>query len=627
MGFNQRKILIPLILSALIALIFTFPIFSNFSYWGIQDWDQHLFYHAVPERTLIEYHQFPLWNPYYCGGTVMLANPQSRFLSPSFLLILLLGTVKGIKLDIFLHLIIGLLGMYLLARHYKMDELTAALPACVYMLNSMYVLNITVGMTWFLSVVYLPWAFLCYLKGFEQWKFTLLSGLFLVLMYFGGGAYPLSVTMLFFALFSLLSAYPKDVASSLNLDMAGQSPPLRVRLFGRVLSLRRRGIVKVAKSFSLLLVFTICLGAIKFFPSFDFLREHPRHISDYSGYSVKMLYNSLLSRDQSLAAVEKYPSKEGFWDGRSYAMDENGMYIGFISLLLFLFGVVMHWKRKWRLTLCFLIFLWLSLGNRIPLSLWKLLHALPVYDSMRVAQRFRIVFMLIMALFVGFGTQSFLSILDQKIKNRTLLQSLRAVIPIVILIDLIWVNSPIWKDAFPIPPLPVERQARFSQISQGKDYDANGIVTPKSNRIYSSWSGLYPAFLSNLSVIQGYESANVPRNTIPKDSDSYKGEAFLEGTSGELSIDFWSPNRIVVSVHANGEGYLALNQNYYSGWKVKGSRSHKVQPLNSLLAVEISPEDEIIEFYYSPLSFQVGWIVTCLTILVGILIWTKGTSK
>ncbi len=592
----KRNIWLPLILSALIALIFTGAIFRNFSYWGIQDWDQHLFYHAVPRHTLIEYHQFPLWNPYYCGGTVMLANPQSRFLSPSFLLILIFGTIKGIKLDIFLHLIIGLLGMYILARYYKMDTLTASLPAGIYMLSSMYVLNLTVGMTWFLSVVYLPWAFLCYLKGFEQWKFTLFSGLFLVLMYFGGGAYPLSITMLFFALFSLLN-------------------------------LRRHGIAKVVKLFSLLLIFTICLGAIKFFPSFDFLREHPRHISDYSGYSVKMLMHSLLNRDQSLAAVGKYPQKEGLWDGRSYGMDENGMYVGFIPLLLFLFGIVMYWKRKWRLALCFLIFLWLGLGNRVPLSLWKLLHALPVYDSMRVAQRFRIVFMLIMALFVGFGFKLLLNILNKKIENRRLLRLLVPVIPIVVLMDLIWVNSPIFKDAFSIPPLKTERQAHFSQISKGTDYDANGIVTETSNRIYSSWSALYPAFLSNLGTIEGYESANVPRNAIPNDSDNYKGEAFLEEISRELSIDVWSPNRVVVSVHVPEEGYLVLNQNYYPGWKVKGSQSRKVQPINSLLAVKISPEDKIIEFYYSPLRFQVGWIVTCLTILVGILIWVKKDRK
>lgn len=583
---------LPLIFSALIALIFTFSIFRNFSYWGIQDWDQHLFYHAVPRHTLIEYHQFPLWNPYNCGGTVMLANPESGFLSPWFLLILIFGTVKGIKLAIFLHLIIGLLGMYLLARHYKLDTLTASLPACVYMLSSMYALNLTVGMTWFLSVVYLPWAFLCYLKGFKKWKFTLLSGLFLVLMYFEGGAYILSITILFFALFSLLS-------------------------------LRWHKIVKVAKLFSLLLVVTLCLGAIKFFPSFEFLREHPRHIRDYSGYSVKMLMHSVLSRDQSLAAVEKYPQKEGFWDGMSYEMDENGMYISFIPLLLFLLGIVVYWKRQRQLTLCFLIFLWLSFGNRIPLSLWNLLHALPVYDSMRVAQRFRIVFMLIMALFAGFGLKSLNRILDKKVKNLTFPHPLRVIIPVVILMDLIWVNSPIFKDAFPIPPLKTERETRFSQILNKENYDANGIVTQASKRINSSWAALYPAFLSNLGSIEGLEVTDVPRYAIPRDSDDYKGEAFFVETSGELSIDAWSPNRVVVSIQSRGEGYLVLNQNYYSGWKVKGGRSQKVQPINSLLGVKILPGDKIIEFFYSPLSFKLGLIVTCLTILVGILIWIR----
>ena len=65
---------------AVVALIFTLPIFLAFDYWGLFDWDQHLFYHAVPRATILNYGQFPLWNPYYCGGTVLLANPQSRLL-------------------------------------------------------------------------------------------------------------------------------------------------------------------------------------------------------------------------------------------------------------------------------------------------------------------------------------------------------------------------------------------------------------------------------------------------------------------------------------------------------------------------------------------------------------------
>ena len=156
----DRRPLYVILFFAVIAFVFALPVFYHLNNWGILDWDQHLFYHAAPRITLLEYGQFPLWNPYYCGGTVLLANPQSRLLSPSFLLILLFGEVVGIKIDIWLHLVVGLLGTYALARHYQLSSPFAMMASFVFMLSSMYALNLTVGMTWFLSVAYLPWVFL-----------------------------------------------------------------------------------------------------------------------------------------------------------------------------------------------------------------------------------------------------------------------------------------------------------------------------------------------------------------------------------------------------------------------------------------------------------------------------------
>ena len=63
--------------------------------WGILDWNEHFLYHGVPYQSIIEHGQFPLWNPYSCGGNPMLANPQSRFLSPLFLIDLAFGVVVG----------------------------------------------------------------------------------------------------------------------------------------------------------------------------------------------------------------------------------------------------------------------------------------------------------------------------------------------------------------------------------------------------------------------------------------------------------------------------------------------------------------------------------------------------
>ena len=65
----------------------------------------------------LEFKQFPLWNPYYCGGNAMLANPQSSFLNPLFIFVLTFGEIIGLKLLIFIYLIIGLFGMFLLASY------------------------------------------------------------------------------------------------------------------------------------------------------------------------------------------------------------------------------------------------------------------------------------------------------------------------------------------------------------------------------------------------------------------------------------------------------------------------------------------------------------------------------
>lgn len=99
-----------------LALALAYPILNHLELWGKGDWDQHMFYLEVPRVTLLDYGQLPLWNPYYCGGSVMLANPQSRMCSPSYVLVLLLGTEAGIKLTIILNLALGLWGAWRLSR-------------------------------------------------------------------------------------------------------------------------------------------------------------------------------------------------------------------------------------------------------------------------------------------------------------------------------------------------------------------------------------------------------------------------------------------------------------------------------------------------------------------------------
>src|SRR3990170_53539 len=581
---TRQEAYIALTLSLVVALAFTFPIFLALQNWGIQDWDQHLAYHEVPRLTVSQYLQIPLWNPYICGGTVMLAHPESPILTPFFILHVVFGTVIAIKLEIFLHLAIGLMGTYLLARQMGLSRLPACLPPAIYMLSSMFALSLTAGVTWFLPVVYLPWCFFCMLRSEKNWIWLWGAALSLTLMFTEGGVYPFSITSLFLLLYTCCN-------------------------------IPHIGMVRATTKLAVLFALTIGLSAVKLLPAAEFMIQHPRPMEDYSGYSVQSLFYSLFSADQTLDAVSRFVSHPGFWSGMSYAMDENGMYVGFLSGLLFLAGLLI-WLRSrfwWPQALLFFIFLWLSFGDRAPFSLWHLLHKFPVYESMRVAQRFRIIMMLYFAIIAGFGLEAVRNIAAARLGND------RARITVIMLLaivysNLFWINARVWRDAFSIPPVKIGEKAEFYQVKHAGLYDAAGRIVGRHT--HSSFSSEYPALLANIGTIDCYESAKVPRLAIPNDSPEYLGEVFLSGTSGTVAFTSWTPNRLRISVKAEREGYIIINQNYYKGWRSDG---RTVLNLNGLMGVPVSATDREIELYYLPTSFLIGASLSMITLIGGIM--------
>jgi len=572
---------VALFLLALVAAFaYSHPIFRDFDNWGIQDWDQHLFYHAVPRYTLLRYHQFPFWNPWYCGGAPLLANPQSRFLSPTYLCVLLLGAVRGIKVEILLHLVIGLAGTYRLARGFGTSRCGSVLSASLFVFNSSFALNLTVGMTWFLSTAYLPWAFHFYRRATVDLRWSAASGLSLALVFLGGGIYPLVIALLFLSAYALFS-------------------------FALERSRTRRALLALLLS----VLFAFSLSAVKAIPALMYLKGRPRLIDDYSGYSLSSLAFSLFSRDQGLVAIERAldPVRAGFVGGVSWFMDENGMYVGFAAAALGVWGFLSRTRRRPALALCAILSLWLAFGSRAPLSLWELIRSLPVFSSMRVAQRYRIVFLLAFSLFAGSGLDALLDRL-RRFRPRFPSAPLAAAAVLVISADLILVGRGVFREAFPIPPQRPPRPGAFRQLQAFPSYDRAGWITAASDARRSSWGGLLPAFLANLGVIDAYESAEVPRMAIPVSDPRYRGEVFLEETGGRAAIRLWTPNRLLVETEASSPGYLVVNQNYDPGWKIAGGG--KVEERRGLIAVKIPSRRASVGLYYQAPGFRVGLIAS-----------------
>jgi hypothetical protein len=324
----------------------------------------------------------------------------------------------------------------------------------------------------------------------------------------------------------------------------------------------------------------------------------------------------LFHRDQRLemrkAAFDgtHYDLPDRAWRGISTNFDDVGMYVSPVVAVLFLVGLVTSWRRMWMLFAAIPVFVWLSLGERPRASLFVALHRLPVFESMRYPERFKFIWLLAVCLSAGFGMQWIAGWLDRRYPGRRVGVAAAAVVTLVVASDLFAVTRPIYRPAFPIPPIPVKRLDTFTQISDLEWYDAGGFRPEASSSIYGANSSHFPALLMNVGAVNCYETAFVPRKAIPSTSPEYRGEAFLAEGGGVVATTDWSPNRLRYTVNVWGPGVLVVNQNYASGWTAADGRP--VTSRNGLISVRVGPEDRTVELRYGRKSFTAGLILSAL---------------
>src|SRR5271155_193999 len=129
--FKKNEALWLALGSLVFALCFGYPIVAHLadgavSQWPLNDWDLNMEMLWVPFHTIVHFVQFPLWDPYKCGGIPLLANPQSIYLTPLFALDLLLGPEIGVHLEVVAHIAIAFAGAYFLARVLRLRPLAAS---------------------------------------------------------------------------------------------------------------------------------------------------------------------------------------------------------------------------------------------------------------------------------------------------------------------------------------------------------------------------------------------------------------------------------------------------------------------------------------------------------------------
>lgn len=103
-----------------------------------------------------------------------------------------------------------------------------------------------------------------------------------------------------------------------------------------------------------------------------------------------------------------------------------------------------------------------------------------------------------------------------------------------------------------------------------------------------------------------------PRQIPPK----YTGSLDDFKKNNPVSLKKYSPTEVVMEAKIKDHGFLVLSDLYYPGWKVKvDGKEKEILPANYLVrAVELTPGQHEIRFFYDPLPFKIGVLISGSTL-------------
>lgn len=94
-------------------------------------------------------------------------------------------------------------------------------------------------------------------------------------------------------------------------------------------------------------------------------------------------------------------------------------------------------------------------------------------------------------------------------------------------------------------------------------------------------------------------------------------------------INEYNPNYVILNVSMGSPGFLVLTDTYYPGWKVYVDGEEKELLIANYLfrAVFLESGTHTVRFIYDPLSFKIGFWISCLTLFSMLVIYlTKGRT-
>ena len=526
------------------------------------DWRHFSMLWEAARVALSDFHQFPSWNPYHCGGLVLYQHPESPFPGPLFLLTYFwLPTAVAMKVWIFAHLVCGTLGARALVADRGGNAAEQLLAAAVMAACGFFAEHIGGGHLSFTPFLYLPLILWAFRRGLRDVRYSVVvAGLFAVTV-LEGGTYP-----------APLMAVALAVECLARLGSADD----------------RRG---MAQALPLIALLFVLLAAIRLLPELHYLREHPRLEPLDDGIGIGEVFSFWTTREHARRMAT-----------HRYVWPEYDTYVGVVPVALMLVGVLVALfvrdprRRERRIDLAmFATLVWCALGQVRPLSLAALLHALPAFRSLRVPSRF------LGPAMVGFGLLATAALAaGRRVAEgrgpRVALaaRALALALVVGVAFDVCFTNRQVMQQGLE-PVLP--RGPASADFFQNSAADYSRLPTFPVAGVGTR--GCYVA---------------LEWKPAPGIADGRGPQARLEPpTAGTVVETGWSPNRLELDVRLDAPATVIVNQNYETGWRAQDRRQDHRED-GEIVGAYVVPERRFWDIRARPAELPVKGAIGLLAV-------------
>jgi hypothetical protein len=327
-----------------------------------QDAQHFTLFEEAARIAVARFHELPLWDPYYCGGIPGLGTPSARFASPTFLLTLGFGTLRGAALATLAMTFLGLEGTFRYVRARGGGALASMTAAPVFALSGLFAHATLVAWTNFYGFELVPWALFglgLALRGSRRG--LVITAVSMAWMIGFGGTYTAPLT-------ALAAAF--ELACVTSVDVGRRDRAVRL---GRV---ARMGLVVV--------LLTAAISMLRLWPVAENLSASPRLLGGKPGTPPVWVWRLL------------FGEKSNHWA-------KGDFLIGLLALPLVLFGAFR--KKSIPLAIGVFVWVWFALGYKTDLSIFAALRTVPPYTMLRAPERFLVFVALAAATLAALGVR------------------------------------------------------------------------------------------------------------------------------------------------------------------------------------------------------------------------------